>query len=55
MKLKQNMGSFILLEKETKQIPFRFILLGSEKYFLTKPARLPWNRLKRLQIRALTK
>jgi hypothetical protein len=52
------MGSFILIEKEEKQIPFRFILLGSEKYFLTKPARLPWNRLlllKRLQIRALTK
>jgi hypothetical protein len=27
------MGSFILLEKETKQIPFRFISLGREIFF----------------------
>jgi hypothetical protein len=31
--LKHKMGSFILLEKETKQIPFRFISHGRE-FFL---------------------
>jgi hypothetical protein len=39
------MGSFILLEKEAKQILFRFILLGSEKHSLKKSTRLtdePW-------------